>query len=76
LEKLADQVEGIVQLGVYEDILRAEDSFDLGLFVTFADRASLHRYGENEIRRATSAYARSLSNQVVLFDYESEPQTV
>lgn len=69
LKALAGQVQGIIQLRVHEDILRVEDSFDLGLFVTLADRDSLQRYGENEHRQATSAWARSLCDQAVLFDY-------
>jgi hypothetical protein len=76
LEKLARQVEGIVRLKVGQDILHTEDSFDLGLFVTLADQAGLQRYGESESRRATSAYARSLCEQVVLFDYEAGAQEV
>jgi len=75
LEALADQVEGIVQLKVNGDILRTEDSFDLGLFVTLADRTSLQRYGESGDRQATSAYARSLCDQIVLFDFEAGNQT-
>jgi|FaiFalDrversion3_1042247.scaffolds.fasta_scaffold45670_1 quinol monooxygenase YgiN len=67
---LAEQIEGIVQIQVYEDILHTEDSFDLGMFVTFTDKAGLRRYGENPDRQAVSALTRSLCERVVLFDYE------
>jgi quinol monooxygenase YgiN len=71
LERLTHQVEGIVRLEIHEDILRLEDSFDLGLFVLLADQASLQRYGESQARQAVSALARSLCVQVILFDYET-----
>lgn len=67
---LAEQIEGIVRLQMYEDILHTEDSFDLGMFVTLADEASLRRYGENPQRQAVSALTRTLCERVVLFDYE------
>lgn len=70
LEAVISRIEGILRLEVHQDILRLEDSFDMGLFVTFADRASLQHYGDNEDRQAVSAYARSLCEQVVLFDYQ------
>lgn len=71
LHRLADEIDGLLRLEVHSDILGLADSFDLGLFVTLADRASLQRYGENQARQAVSAYARSLCDQVVLFDYET-----
>ncbi len=70
LQALTGQVEGIVQLEIHRDILHTEDSFDLGLFITLVDQASLQLYGASSERQATSAYARSLCDQVVLFDYE------
>lgn len=72
LKGLAGRLEGILRLEIHRDVLRLEDSFDLGLFITFADRASLERYGEDEERRAASAWARSLCQQVILFDYRRD----
>ncbi len=68
---LSNVVEGIVQLKIHSDILRAEDSFDLGMFLTLADRACLQEYGDDPERQAISAYAHSLCDQVVLFDYDT-----
>lgn len=71
LRGLSEAVEGMVRLELHQDILGTEDSFDLGMFLTLADRASLQAYGTNHQRQATSAFARSLCDQVVLFDYET-----
>jgi quinol monooxygenase YgiN len=69
LRRLAEEVEGILRFEVHDDILHLEESFDLGLFITFRDEESLRHYGENERRQAIGAFARSLCDQVVLFDY-------
>ncbi|GEM_PF-1675799 len=70
LRQLPEMVDGIVRLTIRRDILRTDDSFDMGLFVTLVDRTSLRRYGASAQRRAVSTYARMLCEQVVLFDYE------
>ncbi len=74
MKGLPRAVSGIVRLQLRDDILRTEDSFDLGMFVTLADRASLQRYGESRERQNLSTDARSLCDQVVLFDYETEEE--
>lgn len=70
LRQLPEMVEGIVKLAIRRDILGTDDSFDLGLFVTLADRTGLRQYGASQQRQAVSTYARRLCDQVVLFDYE------
>jgi hypothetical protein len=69
-DRLSGKINGLLRVEVFEDVLQLEDSFDMGLFVLLADRASLNNYGESQERQAASQLARSLCERVVLFDHE------
>jgi hypothetical protein len=69
LAALAD-LDGVVDLKVGADVVRAPRSFDTGLAVTFTDRAALDAYQAHPRHVAVVQAAHGLCQQIVAVDFE------
>jgi stress responsive alpha/beta barrel protein len=63
-------LDGLVDLKVGEDVLRAARSYDTGLVITFPDRAALDAYQKNERHVPVAQLGVSLSEHIVAVDFE------
>jgi hypothetical protein len=63
-------LDGIVDLKVGEDVIRASRSYDTGLCITFADRAALETYARDPRHVPVAQLGISISEHVVACDFE------
>lgn len=68
--RLRDEVPGVMEFDLYHDILGSPQSYDLGLFASFATKDSLLKYGDHPVRVATGKFAQELCESIIIFDYE------
>ncbi len=71
-ERLAalKSLDGIVDLKVGEDVVRASRSYDTGLCITFADRAALDTYATNPLHVPVAQFGVGISEHIVACDFE------
>jgi len=62
-------LDGVVDLKVGADIVRAARSYDTGLLITFPDRAALDAYQANPLHVPVSQLGVSLSDHIVAVDF-------
>jgi len=63
-------LDGVIDLKVGEDVVRSPRSYDTGLAVTFADRAALDAYQTDDRHVPVAQYGVSLSEHIVAVDFE------
>jgi len=63
-------LDGIVDLKVGEDIVRASRSYDTGLCITFTNRAALDVYAKEPRHVPVAQFGVSISEHVVACDFE------
>jgi hypothetical protein len=68
-------IDGVLDLKVGADVVRASRSFDTGLLVTFRDRAALDAYQVHDRHVPVAALGVALCVQIVAVDFENEDET-
>ena len=63
-------LDGVIDLKVGEDVVRSPRSYDTGLAVTFPDRAALDAYQKNERHVPIAQSGVALSEHIVAVDFE------
>ena len=63
-------LDGIVDLKVGEDVVRASRSYDTGLCITFVDRAALDAYAKDPRHVPVAQFGAGISEHVVACDIE------
>jgi hypothetical protein len=63
-------LDGVIDLKVGEDVVRAPRSYDTGLSITFPDRAALDAYQKNDRHVPVAQYGVSLCDHIVAVDFE------
>ena len=63
-------LDGVIDLKVGEDVVRSARSYDTGLAVTFPDRAALDAYQKNDRHVPVAQFGVALSDHVVAVDFE------
>jgi hypothetical protein len=63
-------LDGVIDLKVGEDVVRSPRSYDTGLAITFPDRAALDAYQKNERHVPVAQFGVSLSEHVVAVDFD------
>lgn len=63
-------LDGIVDLKVGADIVRASRSYDTGLCITFVDRAALDTYAKDPRHVPVAQYGVAISEHIVACDFE------
>jgi stress responsive alpha/beta barrel protein len=63
-------LDGVVDLKVGEDVVRSPRSYDTGLAITFPDRAALDAYQRNDRHVTVVQFAAALCEHVVAVDFE------
>jgi hypothetical protein len=63
-------LDGVLDLKVGADVVRAARSFDTGLIVTFPDRAALDAYAVDPRHVPVAQHGASLCDQIVAVDFE------
>jgi len=63
-------LDGVIDLKVGEDVVRSPRSYDTGLAVTFPDRAALDAYQKNERHVPIAQLGVALSEHIVAVDFE------
>ena len=69
--RLPEEVPDVTEFEIHRDILGAPQSYDLGLFASFADTDSLLKYGDHPKRVATGKFAQELCESIIIFDYDT-----
>ena len=71
-ERLASlrSLDGVVDLKVGEDIVRASRSYDTGLCITFTNRAALDVYAKDPRHVPIAQHGIAISEHVVACDFE------
>ncbi|MEM6928008.1 MAG: Dabb family protein [Myxococcota bacterium] len=70
IEGLRDEIDVIRSLEVGRDFLRSPLSYDVGVTVTFADRAALLEYQDHPRHREVVGHLRAVARDVAIVDYE------
>lgn len=65
-------IDGVIDLKVGADVVRASRSFDTGLIVTFRDRAALDAYQVNDRHVPVAALGVARCEQIVAVDFEED----
>ena len=65
-----NDLDGVVDLKVGEDVVRSPRSYDTGLAITFPDRAALDAYQKNERHVPVAQFGVSLSDHIVAVDFD------
>ena len=63
-------LDGVIDLKVGEDVVHSPRSYDTGLAITFPDRAALDAYQKNERHVPVAQFGVSLCDQIVAVDFE------
>ncbi|MBZ5557869.1 MAG: Dabb family protein [Acidobacteriia bacterium] len=63
-------IDGIAELKVGSDVVRAPRSYDTGLAITFRDRAALDAYQQNPRHVPVAQFGASLCEHIVAVDVE------
>ena len=63
-------LDGVIDLKVGGDVVRAARSYDTGLAITFPDRAALDAYQKNERHVPVAQFGVSLCDHIVAVDFE------
>ena len=63
-------LDGVIDLKVGEDVVRAPRSYDTGLMITFPDRAALDAYAKNPQHVPIAQLGVSLSEHIVSVDFQ------
>jgi Stress responsive A/B Barrel Domain len=63
-------LDGIVDLKVGEDIVRASRSYDTGLSITFTNRAALDTYAKDPRHVPIAQFGVSICEHIVACDFE------
>ena len=63
-------LDGVIDLKVGEDVVRSPRSYDTGLAITFPDRAALDAYQKNERHVPVAQFGVSLCEHIVAVDFE------
>jgi hypothetical protein len=63
-------LDGVVDLKVGEDVVRSPRSYDTGLVITFADRAALDAYQKDPAHVPVAQFGVSLSEHIVAVDFQ------
>jgi hypothetical protein len=63
-------LDGVIDLKVGEDVVRAARSYDTGLAITFPDRAALDAYQKNDRHLPVAQLGVALSEHIVAVDFE------
>ena len=65
-----NDLDGVIDLKVGEDVVRSPRSFDTGLAITFPDRAALDAYQTTGRHVPVAQFGVSLCEQIVAVDFE------
>jgi hypothetical protein len=63
-------LDGIIDLKVGEDVVRASRSYDTGLCITFVNRAALDVYAKDPRHVPIAQFGIAISEHVVACDFE------
>ena len=63
-------IDGVEELKVGEDVVRAARSYDTALVITFLNRAALDTYQKHERHVPVAQLGVSLSDHIVAVDFE------
>ena len=63
-------LDGVIDLKVGEDIVRAPRSYDTGLMIVFPDRAALDAYQKNDRHVPVAQLGVAVSEHIVSVDFE------
>jgi hypothetical protein len=69
LARLND-LDGVIDLKVGEDVVQSSRSYDTGLAITFPDRAALDAYQKNPRHVPVAQHGAGLSEHIVAVDFE------
>jgi hypothetical protein len=64
-------LDGVIDLKVGEDVVRAQRSYDTGIVVLFRDRAALDAYQADAQHVAVAQFARDNCESIVAVDFEA-----
>jgi len=70
LKTIAD-IEGILDFKVGTDFMRSPRSYDVGLVVTFRDRAALDSYGVHPRHVPVAQFGRELAESIISVDFDA-----
>ena len=65
-----ENVDGIIDLKVGEDVVHSARSYDTGLAITFTDRAALDAYQKHERHVPVAQFGVGLCASIVAVDFD------
>ena len=65
-----EDLDGVIDLKVGEDVVRSPRSYDTGLAITFPDRAALAAYQTHDRHVPVAQFGVSLCDHIVAVDFE------
>ena len=65
-----NNLDGVIDLKVGEDVVRSPRSYDTGLAITFPNRAALDAYQKDDQHVPVAQFGVSLCDQIVAVDFE------
>jgi hypothetical protein len=69
-------LDGVIDLKVGADVVRATRSYDTGLVITFANRAALDAYQQDPRHIPVAELGVSISEHIVAVDFETADTAV
>lgn len=68
LEELVDEIDGLLEVSVYENIIDRPDNCDVMIHIVLDSKDTLYRYIKHPIHERFIAYAKPLVATKVSFD--------
>ena len=65
-----NNLDGVIDLKVGEDVVRSPRSYDTGLAITFPNRAALDAYQKDDQHVPVAQFGAGLCDQIVAVDFE------